>query len=139
VEDAGYNASIFVRGESADKQKEKSVDPVEEEIKEMKDRTIISFVFLIPLMYISMGHMFNLPQPSWLIGSENAVSFAFIQLLLTLPIIYVNRKYYQVGFKALFHGTPNMDSLIAVGSAAGLIYGIFAIFRIGYGLGHNDL
>lgn len=139
VEGAGYNASVFVRGASLDKQKEKGVNPVEEEIKEMKNRTIISFAFLIPLMYISMGHMFNLPHPNWLIGPENAISFAFMQLLLTLPIVYVNRKYYQVGFKTLFHGAPNMDSLIAVGSAAGLVYGAFAIFRIGYGLGHNDL
>lgn len=139
VIDAGYNASVFIRGASTDRQKEKAVNPVEEEIKEMKNRTIISFAFLIPLMYVSMGHMLNLPHPSWLMGPENAISFAFIQLLLTLPVIYVNRKYYQVGFKTLFHGSPNMDSLIAMGSAAALVYGIFAIFRIGYGLGHNDL
>ena len=139
VVDAGYGASVLVRGASADKQKEKAVNPVEEEIKGMKHRTIISIAFLFPLMYVSMGHMFNLPHPSWLMGSENAISFAFIQLLLTLPVIYVNRKYYQVGFKTLFHGAPNMDSLIAMGSAAALVYGIFAIFRIGYGLGHNDL
>ncbi len=139
VEDAGYGASIFVRGSNSSKQTEKVANPVEEEIKEMKHRTIISFAFLLPLMYVSMGHMFNLPHPSWLVGPENAISFAFVQLILTLPVIYINRKYYQVGFKALFHGAPNMDSLIAMGSAAALIYGIFAIFRIGYGLGHNDL
>ena len=139
VVDAGYGASVFVRGASADTKKEKAVNPVEEELKEMKNRTIISFAFLIPLMYVSMGHMFNLPHPSWLMGPENAISFAFIQLLLTLPVVYVNRKYYNVGFKTLFHGSPNMDSLIAIGSSAALVYGIFAIFRIGYGLGHNDL
>ncbi|WP_246566060.1 heavy metal translocating P-type ATPase [Tissierella simiarum] len=139
VEDAGYGASIFVRGSNSSKQIEKAVNPVEEEIKEMKHRTIISFAFLLPLMYVSMGHMFNFPHPSWLVGPENAISFAFVQLILTLPVIYINRKYYQVGFKALFHGSPNMDSLIAMGSAAALIYGIFAIFRIGYGLGHNNL
>lgn len=139
VVDAGYNASIFVRGASAGKQKEKAVNPVEEEIKEMKKRTIVSFVFLIPLMYVSMGHMFHLPHPDWLMGDKNAVSFAFIQLIFTLPIVYVSRKYYRVGFKTLFHGAPNMDSLIAIGSGAALVYGVFAIFRIGYGLGHNDL
>ena len=139
VVDAGYGASEFVRGANANSTKEKEVNPVETEIKEMKKRTIISFAFLIPLMYVSMGHMFNLPHPSWLMGAENAISFAFIQLLLTIPIIYVNRKYYEVGFKTLFHGSPNMDSLIAIGSSAALVYGIFAIFRIGYGLGHNDL
>lgn len=138
VEDAGYSASIFVRG-AADTQKEKAVNPVEEEMKEMKSRTIISFVFLIPLMYVSMGHMFGLPHPSWLMGHHNAINFAFIQFLLTLPIVYVNRKYYQVGFKTLFHRTPNMDSLIAIGSGAAMVYGTFAIFRIGYGLGHNNM
>lgn len=139
VEDAGYNASVFLRGSNADMQKEQAVNPVEGETNEMKYRTIISFVFLIPLMYISMGHMFNLPYLGWVEGPENAIAFAFTQLILTLPIVYVNRKYYQVGFKTLFHGTPNMDSLIAIGSGAALVYGIFAIFRIGHGLGHNDL
>ncbi|MBB6697096.1 heavy metal translocating P-type ATPase [Clostridium algidicarnis] len=139
VHDAGYDASIFVRGSSDSKRIEKSVNPVEEELKEMKSRIIISFGFLIPLMYVSMGHMLNLPHPKWLMGPENAITFAFIQLLLTIPVVYVNRKYYQVGFKTLFHGRPNMDSLIAIGSGAALIYGIFAIFKIGYGLGHNNL
>lgn len=139
VHDAGYDASIFVRGSSDSKRIEKSVNPVEEELKEMKSRIIISFGFLIPLMYVSMGHMINLPHPKWLMGPENAITFAFIQLLLTIPVVYVNRKYYQVGFKTLFHGRPNMDSLIAIGSGAALIYGIFAIFKIGYGLGHNKL
>ncbi|MBU3227761.1 heavy metal translocating P-type ATPase [Clostridium algidicarnis] len=139
VHDAGYDASIFVRGSNDSKRIEKSVNPVEKELKEMKSRIIISFAFLIPLMYVSMGHMLNLPHPKWLMGPENAITFAFIQLLLTIPVVYVNRKYYQVGFKTLFHGRPNMDSLIAIGSGAALIYGIFAIFKIGYGLGHNNL
>lgn len=139
IRDAGYDASIFVRGSSDSKKIEKSVNPVEKELKEMKSRIIISFGFLIPLMYVSMGHMFNLPHPRWIMGPENAITFAFIQLLLTIPVVYVNRKYYQVGFKTLFHGRPNMDSLIAIGSGAALTYGIFAIFKIGYGLGHNNL
>lgn len=139
IQDAGYDASIFVRGSSDSKKIEKSVNPMEEELKEMRSRIIISFGFLIPLMYVSMGHMLNLPHPRWLMGPENAITFAFIQLLLTIPVVYVNRKYYQVGFKTLFYGRPNMDSLIAIGSGAALTYGIFAIFKIGYGLGHNNL
>lgn len=139
VEDAGYGASVFTRGESPNKQSQKDINPLEVEIKDMKDRLIVSFIFLIPLMYVSMGHMMNLPFPSWMLGEANAITFAFVQLLLTLPVVYVNRKYYQVGFKTLFHGSPNMDSLIAIGSGAALVYGIFAIFRIGYGLGHNNL
>ena len=139
IQDAGYDASIFVRGSSDSRQIEKAVNPVEKELKEMKNRIIISFGFLIPLMYVSMGHMLNLPHPRWIMGPENAITFAFIQLLLTIPVVYVNRKYYRVGFKTLFHGRPNMDSLIAIGSGAALTYGIFAIFKIGYGLGHNNL
>lgn len=139
VEDAGYGASLFVRGANAKQQSEKEINPLDNEIKDMKHRVIISFIFLIPLMYVSMGHMMNLPFPSWMVGTSNAITFAFVQLLLTLPVVYANRKYYQVGFKTLLHGAPNMDSLIAIGSGAALVYGIFAIFRIGYGLGHNQL
>lgn len=72
-------------------------------------------------------------------GHENAISFAFTQLLLTLPILYINDKYYKNGFRSLLHGGPNMDSLIAVGSIAAVIYGVFAIYQIGYGLGHGDM
>lgn len=137
VIDAGYGASIFVRDSSTVKLVEKA-SPVEEELKEMKYRIVVSFLFMLPLMYVAMGHMIHFPMPGWLLGTKNAVNFAFLQFLLTLPIVYVNRKYYQVGFKTLFRGSPNMDSLIALGSGAALVYGIFAIFRIGFGLGHNN-
>lgn len=117
--------------------KTKRVNPAAAEIRDMKRRIIISVIFLIPLLYVSMGHMVMLPLPEWLHGTPNAVSFALLQLLLTLPIAYVNRKYFEVGLKTLFRGSPNMDSLIAIGSSAALLYGVFALFRIGYGLGHN--
>ena len=90
-------------------------------------------------MYLSMGHMMGLPLPNWFHGAENAIPFAFTQFLLTLPIVFVNFKYYKVGYRSLFHLSPNMDSLIAVGSSAALAYGIFAIYQIGVGLGHGDL
>lgn len=106
--------------------------------REMRTRLIVSLVFMVLLMYIGMGHMFGAPLPSFLTGTENAVSYAFLQILLCLPIIYVNRAYYINGFKRLFSGAPNMDTLIAVGSAASLLYGIFAIFRMSYGLGAGD-
>ncbi len=138
VETAGYGASDFVR-ERAAADKPAKVDTVEQEQKEMKKRIIVSFAFLIPLLYLAMGHMFHFPLPMAVMGTENAITFAFSQLLLTVPILYVNRKYYQVGFKTLLHRNPNMDSLIAIGSAAAVFYGVFAIYRIGYGLGHNDL
>lgn len=139
IKDAGYDASPVVSSSKTTVKTEDKTNHVEEEIKDMKLRVIVSFAFLIPLMYVSMGHMMGLPFPAWLTGPENAVSFAFTQLILTLPIVYVNRTYYQVGFKTLYHRTPNMDSLIAIGSGAALLYGIFAIYRIGYGLGHGNL
>lgn len=115
------------------------IDHIEEEMKEMNFRIIVSALFLVPLMYISMGHMMNWPLPDWLHGNANTISFAFTQFLLTLPILFVNRKYFIVGFGSLFQRRPNMDSLIALGSAAAVLYGIYAIYRIGYGLGHNEM
>ena len=134
---AGYGASL---PESAAKAGAARAETrVEEELSAMKRRLIWSFAFLIPLFYISMGHMMGAPLPGFLLGPENAVAFGLTQLLLTLPIMYLNDKYYQVGFKTLLHRAPNMDSLIAVGSAAAVVYGVFAIYQMGYGLGHGDL
>lgn len=138
VKKAGYGAQVHKKtGER--RAAVSSVNPIEEELKEMRYRVKVSFIFLIPLMYIAMGDMVGLPIPSWLLGTENAVSFAFIQMLLSLPIVYVNMKYYKVGFKALWLRAPNMDSLIAIGSSAAFLYGIYAIFRTGYGLGHGNM
>src|SRR5690606_23348572 len=90
-------------------------------------------------MYIAMGHMVGLPVPSFLLGVENAATMALAQFLLTLPVVYANRKYYQTGFKTLWRRSPNMDSFIAIGSGAAIVYGIFAMFRLTWGLGHGDL
>ncbi len=144
VEKTGYGASIARSKSEVANSKTKSNDrekanPAEDEEKQLKNRVIVSFIFLIPLFYIAMGPMMNLPMPSWLIGPENSLTYAFTQFMLTLPIVYVNRKYYSIGFKTLFSGNPNMDSLIALGSGAAMVYGIFAIYRIGYGLGHGDM
>lgn len=110
-----------------------------DEISGLKNRFIFSLIFLIPLMYISMGHMINLPLPSFLHGYKGALSFAFLQFLLTLPIAVINRSYYIKGFKSLIKRRPNMDTLIAIGSSAALFYGIFAIFKIGRGLAESDI
>lgn len=139
VEKAGFTAAPADQkaDEAAiikeDKKKEKS------EAENMKRRLIASVAILAVLMYLTMGHMVGLPVPRVFHGTENLVVFAFTQLLLTLPIVYLNRKFYIVGFKALWNRSPNMDSLVAVGSAAALVYGVFAIYMIGYGLGHGDL
>ncbi len=134
---AGYGASLPQTGRQAAAPPRE--DTMEQELRHMERRLVLSFAFLIPLFYISMGHMMGLPLPAFLLGHENALTFAFTQFLLTLPIMYINDKYYKVGFKTLFKGAPNMDSLIAVGSIAAVIYGVFAIFQIGHGLGHGDM
>lgn len=136
VKAAGYGAAAA--GKKAAASGEKSKDRMGEELQNMRFRLIVSLVFLVPLMYLSMGGMMGLPVPEIFAGAENALTLAFTELLLTLPVVYVNRKFYLVGFKALAHRMPNMDSLIAMGSAAALVYGCVAIYGIGYGLGHGD-
>lgn len=133
VESAGYGASVY-----GSKEKKKASEPKTDPLREMKIRLAVSFICLIPLMYIAMGHMLLLPLPSFLTGTANGVAFSFSQFLLTLPIMYVNRKYYINGFKSLFKGSPNMDTLVATGSSAAIIYGIYAVFAIGNALGKND-
>lgn len=138
VEHAGYRASLHRTSSTAPSEQSGSRRSLTDDaLRSMKRRLIVSIIFLIPLFYISMGHMMGAPLPSFFHGNENALTFAFTQLLLVLPIVLINYSYFTHGFKALFHRAPNMDSLIAVGSGAALIYGVFAIYRIGYGLGHG--
>lgn len=110
--------------------------------KEKKDYTliklIVSFVLLLILMYIGMGHMLNIPLPPFLEGHDNSLYFALSQLILVIPILVIYRNYFISGYKKLFHRAPNMDSLIALGATASLIYGIYAIIMIGYGLNTNN-
>ena len=137
VKNSGYGASLpQAAGTAAPAVRQEDV--MAGELAQMKHRMVWSFAFLIPLFYISMGHMMGAPLPGFLTGMDNALAFAFTQLLLTLPIMYLNDKYYKVGFKTLLRGAPNMDSLIAVGSMAAVAYGVFAIYQIGFGLGHGD-
>lgn len=140
VQEAGYGAFVQSQGKKQETGKPAEKENlVEKQLSNMKKRLVISFAFLIPLMYVSMGHMAGLPMPSFLSGHENAVSFAFTQFLLCLPILYVNKSYFSRGFRSFLHGAPNMDSLIAIGSSAALAYGVFAIYRMGYGLGVMDM
>jgi len=139
VENAGYEAHLREIDSKSIQHSTPKIDFVKQEQDEMKMRWWISFVFLLPLLYISMGHMIGLPYPHAFHSTENALLYAFTQFLLTLPIAFVNKKYFLNGFKSLFKAAPNMDSLIAMGSSAAIVYGIFAIYRIGYALGHNDL
>ena len=134
VSAAGYGASP-----AGEKQTKEAAKPDRaQELKQMKVRIIGSAACLVVLMYFTMGHMVGLPMPSWYMGRENAVVAALVQLFLTLPPVYLNRVYYFRGFKALVNRSPNMDSLIAVGSAASLIYGGIALIRMAYAMGHGD-
>ena len=155
VEDAGYGAAVKdehaksgtkTSGQSGS-QENNGLSAVEQNVKNMKKRLIVSLIFWIPLMYVSMGHLIyqwlNIPMPpftmNFLHGNENAITYAFTQFLLLLPILIANQKYFKNGFKTLWHRSPNMDSLIAIGAGAAILYGIFAIYRIGYAMGHGDM
>ena len=133
VQDAGYGA--IPEGE---KQAAPAQAPADQALKEMKIRIIGSAILLVILMYFTMGHMVGLPAPHWYHGTENALVAALLQFFLTLPIVYLNRVYYTRGLKALWKRAPNMDSLIAVGSLAALIYGIAALFVMAWAMGHGD-
>lgn len=113
-------------------------DFAERERKTMLKRLIWSAVFAVPLFYLSMGEMMGLPIPQIFIGRENALIFAFTQLLLVIPILFINRKYFSSGFKSMKNGYPNMDALISIGSAAATIYGIYAIYKISYAMGRGN-
>ena len=134
VQHAGYNAAL--QGDTAKKQ---TSTPANNELPQMKRRIIGSAVFLVILMYFTMGHMVGLPVPHWYHGTANAVVAALLQFFLTLPVVYLNRVYYTRGLKALWHRSPNMDSLIAVGSLAALVYGVAALFRMAWAQGHGQV
>ena len=136
VEEAGYGAALPESRKQAAQPRQ--VNGMEEEAAGMKRRFLTSLIFLVPLFYIAMGHMMGWPLPAFFHDPGNVFVVAFLQFLLTLPIMYINDKYYRVGFKTLWHRSPNMDSLIALGSAAAVVYGIAALFQIAWGLGHGD-
>ena len=134
VQNAGYGAAE--QGKARIKEEKK--DMTGEVLKQMKIRIIGSVICLVILMYFTMGHMIHLPMPSWYMGKENALVATLVQFFLTLPPVLLNRSYFSRGLKALWHRAPNMDSLIAVGSGASLIYGVFALFVMAYAIGHGN-
>ena len=151
VEKAGYGATLTgAAGQGAQKSfptAPEGENVLDKEAASMKRRLIWSIVCLLPLMYIAMHHMllewFGLPVAASFKavfhGPENAITFAFAQFLLACPILLLNRKYFINGFRNLWQGAPNMDSLVGMGAAASVIFGIFAIFRMSWGLGHGDM
>ncbi len=138
VEKAGYGA-IPVKEAAKAAKAEPRRDIAREEYLKMKKRLLLSIIFTLPLFYISMGHMMGWPLPSVLLGTENAMVFALTLFILVIPIAVINRKFFTGGFKSLFHLAPNMDSLIAMGSGAAIVYGVYALYKIAYALGHGDM
>lgn len=138
VESGGYGASVR-GGASTPAPSAQPAPSASQALADTRKRLILSAVFLAVLMYVSMGHMLGAPLPAFLTGPENSLVFALTQLFLTLPVLYLNRKYFQTGFPALIRRAPNMDSLIAMGSAASALYSIYAIFRMAALMGQGDI
>ena len=132
VDHAGYQASEMGGAK-------KKGDTVKNDSSDILVRIILSSVFLLVLMYFTMGHMFRLPLPSWYVGTSNAMVAVLVQFLLTLPVVFLNRVYFLRGFKAIWNRAPNMDSLIAVGSAAALLYGVITMLIMAYAAGNGRM
>lgn len=124
IEKAGYRAVEEDTTVDIDQEKK------EKEIKTIWNKFIVSAIFTIPLLYIAMGHMLGAPLPMIIDPMYNPANFALVQLFLTIPVVIVGYQYYTIGFRTLFKGSPNMDSLIAIGTGAAVVYGIFATVKI---------
>jgi len=137
VEDIGYGAAIHIQ--AAKKEEAKPADTSTPEMRKMKKRLLVSLIFTVPLFYIAMGEMAGWPLPGFLTGMENAMIYAFTQFLLVIPVLIAGSHYFRAGLKNLYKLSPNMDSLIAIGSGAAFVYGIYAIYKIAWGFGHGDM
>ena len=127
VTDAGYGAS---EKQAAGSPAAKSVDPAlaaKKEAAQMKTRLYVSLFFAAILMVLAMGPMVGMPLPEVMSGTKGAPINALTQFLLALPVVFVNFKYFTVGFKTLWQRSPNMDSLVAIGSSASMLFGLFAL------------
>lgn len=138
VVDAGYGAAEVNQG-TKKAAESNPVTTANRETAAVKKRLVYSLVFMLPLFYLSMGHMAGFPLPRFFLGIQNSMTFALTQLLLTLPVIAVNSKIFQNGFKTLVRRSPTMDSLIAIGCSASVVYGIFALYRISAGFAGNNM
>lgn len=126
IKKAGYEPLDIEAGQSVDKEKERR----EKEIRTLWYKFLISAVFTVPLLFIAMGHMIGYQLPAIVDPMVNPRNFAIVQLVLTIPVIIAGNRFYRVGFKSLFKRSPNMDSLIALGTSAAVIYGLYAIVQI---------
>ncbi len=135
---AGYGASLR-KEKASSKATRRPVDIARQEYEKIWRRLVASLVFAVPLFYISSGRMMGWQLPSFFLGTENAMVFALTLFILTVPVVFINFKFFRVGFRSLAHGAPNMDSLIGIGSGAALVYGVYALYKMAFGFGHGDL
>ena len=142
INNIGYGASLYgadnkksqLKAEWQERKKNE-----EENISSMKKRLVSSIAFLVVVMYIAMGHMLGLPLPYFLHGTENALLNAIIQMLIVIPVMIINKKFFISGFKGLIKKAANMDSLVALGSSASFIYGVFAVIMMAYAAPRGNL
>ena len=139
VEKAGYGASCKTESKSKAPERKSEDEKRNKEYETMRKRLISSIAFTIPVFYISMGHMMGWPLPAFFHGASGSMVFALTLFLLTIPVIAINFRFFRNGFRALFHRSPNMDTLIALGSSAAAVYGIYAMYKIAYALGSGDM
>ena len=139
IERAGYGAVRRARaGERGAATPERPGAAAERAIKEKRDQLVISAIFSVPLFYVAMGPMFGWPQPPFLAGDKNLMAQGLTQLLLCAPILFANRHYFITGFRTLAHRAPNMDSLIALGSAASAAWSVAQLYRMAWAVGAGD-
>lgn len=137
IEKLGFGASVHAAGAAAAPVSQQ--DTAAQEMAEMKQRLIGSLIFAGLVFYQHMGRMWGWPLPSFILGQENELINALLQMLWCIPVLFIDRKYFIHGVRNLLSGAPNMDSLIAVGSGASFIYGLYSVFGMAYAFGHNRL
>ncbi len=133
IRNTGYDADVSLVRKDHD-----AKDNVKKHEESMRRRFLISLIFTVPVFYLAMGGMLGLPMPGFLAGIENSLILAMVQMLLTIPVMIAGREFYTVGFRTLYKKSPNMDSLIALGSSAAFLFGVFVIFQLAYGFSHGD-
>lgn len=136
IEKLGFGAKVHAANVAAPVPQQ---DTAAQEMEEMRQRLIGSLLFAGLVFYQHMGRMWGWPLPSFILGQENELINALLQMLWCIPVLFIDRKYFIHGVRNLLSGAPNMDSLIAVGSGASFIYGLYSVFGMAYAFGHNRL
>lgn len=136
IEKLGFGARVHAANVAAPVSQQ---DTAAQEMEEMRQRLIGSLIFAGLVFYQHMGRMWGWPLPSFILGQENELINALLQMLWCIPVLFIDRKYFIHGVRNLLSGAPNMDSLIAVGSGASFIYGLYSVFGMAYAFGHNRL